>query len=222
MPDQLYYDSASVMILNAIPESGYSFFGWSGGVTGSENPASIQILHDTTVTAIFNLIEQFTILSSADAHGTIIPQGTVTVNRGADTTFTITPETGYHCVDIHVDTGSVGAHQTYSFHNITANHAINAAFAINTLTITPSAGAYGSINPSAPVSVNYGADTTFTFSPNAGYHTDSLYIDGAGQLAPSKATKNIKIKISNGVTRTYTFYTVTANHDIRATFRKKQ
>ena len=55
MPDQLYYDSASVMILNAIPESGYSFFGWSGGITGSENPAYIQILQDTTVTATYNL-----------------------------------------------------------------------------------------------------------------------------------------------------------------------
>ena len=45
-----------------------------------------------------------------------------------------------------VDGGSVGAVTSYTFTNVTANHTIAASFAINTYTITATAGANGSIS----------------------------------------------------------------------------
>jgi hypothetical protein len=49
-----------------------------------------------------------------------------------------------------------------------------ATFAIDTYTVTPSAGANGSIDPSTPQTVNYGLTTSFTVTPETGYHVASV------------------------------------------------
>ena len=72
----------------------------------------------------------------------------MTVNHGASQTFTITPDTNYHVADVLVDGASVGAVTSYTFTNVTANHTIAASFAIDTHTITATAGANGTISPS--------------------------------------------------------------------------
>ena len=143
-----------------------------------------------------------TITASAGGGGTISPSGVVSVIYGANQSFTITPNTGYHVADVLVDGSSAGAVTSYTFNSVTANHTISASFAINTYTITASAGSNGTISPSGSVSVNYGADTTFTITPNTNYQVDSLLID---------ATKV-------DTTRSYTFHNVTANHSISVWF----
>lgn len=70
--------------------------------------------------------------------------------------------------------------------------------AINTYTITASAGTNGSITPSGAVSVNSGSSQTFTITPNTGYHVADVLVDG----------------VSQGAITTYTFNNVTANHTI--------
>jgi hypothetical protein len=69
-------------------------------------------------------------------------------------------------------------------------------------TITASAGANGSISPTGNVSVNPGANQTFTFAPNAGFAVSGLVVDGTGLPAASS----------------YTFSNVQANHTISVTF----
>ena len=70
------------------------------------------------------------------------------VNYGANQTFSHHPGGHYHVADVLVDGVSVGAVTSYTFTNVTANHTIAASFAIDTFTITASAGANGSISPS--------------------------------------------------------------------------
>ena len=69
-------------------------------------------------------------------------------------------------------------------------------------TITPTAGANGTISPAGAQTVASGSNATFTITPAAGYHVATLKVDGS---AVSAAT-------------TYTFTNVTANHTIAATF----
>jgi len=69
-------------------------------------------------------------------------------------------------------------------------------------TITASAGAHGSIDPSGAVTVAKGGSQEFTMAGATGYHLDSLYVDESPVTATSP----------------YTFTNVTANHTIRATF----
>ena len=73
-----------------------------------------------------------------------------------------------------------------------------------TYTITPSAGANGSINPSSQVIVNEGDDQTFTFTPNQNYLIDSIWVD------------NVWVGTGN---TTYTIRDVQANMTIRVSFK---
>src|SRR6266508_4082016 len=118
-----------------------------------------------------------TIAASAGANGAISPIGTVGVASGSTQVFNITPNTGYKIDTVTVDGGAVATNPTYTFSNITVNHTISATFSVNTFTITASAGSNGSISPSGIVSVNSGATTTFTMTPNTGYYLSNLSID---------------------------------------------
>jgi hypothetical protein len=72
---------------------------------------------------------------------------------------------------IQVDGASVGAVTTYTFTNVQAAHTLSATFALNTFTLTYTAGANGSITGNAAQTVNAGASgTAVTPVANANYH----------------------------------------------------
>ncbi|MCX5748920.1 MAG: hypothetical protein NTZ10_01555 [Candidatus Saganbacteria bacterium] len=71
-----------------------------------------------------------------------------------------------------------------------------------TWTITPEAGANGSISPATVQTTNDGSSTTFTFTPNAHYHVSQVLVDGTNVGTPAA----------------YTFSNVSANHTIEADF----
>jgi mannan endo-1,4-beta-mannosidase len=86
-----------------------------------------------------------TITASAGANGNITPSGSVTVNQGANQTFTITPNSGYVVNAVSVDGSRVGAVTSYTFVNVQAAHSISATFvaSANDSNIAPSGIAYG-------------------------------------------------------------------------------
>ncbi len=143
-----------------------------------------------------------TITASAGPNGAISPSGAVVVGYDGSQTFTITPALNYHVADVLVDGVSVGAVTSYPFTNVIANHTIAASFAINTYTITASAGANGTISPAGAVVVDYGGSQTFTITPALNYHVADVLVDG----------------VSVGAVTSYTFTNVTANHTIAASF----
>jgi hypothetical protein len=129
-----------------------------------------------SVSATF-AINTYTITATAGTGGTISPTGAVSVNYGEDQVFTITPNTGYHILDVLVDGVSVGALNSYTFIGCRCRPH-HASFAINTYTITATAGTGGTIDPTGAVSVNYGDDQIFTITPNTGYHILDVLVDG--------------------------------------------
>jgi len=72
--------------------------------------------------------ETYTITASAGPGGTISPLGDVTVNKGSDRLFTITPNALYSIEKVLVDGGSVGAVAFYTFTNVAKDHTIHATF----------------------------------------------------------------------------------------------
>jgi len=146
----------------------------------------------------------YTITASAGANGTITPNGSVSVNSNANQTFTIAANSGYQVGAVTVDGTNRGAITTFTFSNVTANHTISATFTqvTSSFTITASAGANGTINPSGAVVVSGGTNRTFTISANSGYQISAVTVDGANQ----------------GAIASYTFNNVTASHSISATF----
>jgi uncharacterized delta-60 repeat protein len=85
---------------------------------------------------------------------------------------------------------------------MTTDQNVTATFALNTYTITPTAGVGGSITPDMPQTVRYGESMTFTIAPDANYHIVDVGVDG----------------VSVGAVDVYTFTNVTADHSIIAAF----
>ncbi|HMA47310.1 MAG TPA: immunoglobulin-like domain-containing protein, partial [Frankiaceae bacterium] len=54
VPDQPSYASGDTVRLTAVADAFYAFSGWSGGLSGTQNPVTIAITQDTTVTAGFD------------------------------------------------------------------------------------------------------------------------------------------------------------------------
>jgi photosystem II stability/assembly factor-like uncharacterized protein len=75
---------------------------------------------------------------------------------------------------------------------------------VATFTITPSAGAHGSISPPTQQTVSSGGSQAFTITANAGYHVADVLVDG----------------VSVGVVTSHTFTNVIADHTISATFKR--
>jgi hypothetical protein len=199
-PQTVNYGASGAQV-TAVPNDGYTFTGWSDGITTAAR-TDTNVKANISVTANFT-INTYTITASAGVNGAVSPSGTVTVNYGANQTFTITPNAGYHITNVLVDGTSVGTVTSYTFSAIAANHTISASFATNnTYMITASAGDNGTISPSGTVTVNYGANQTFTITPNCGYRVATVLVDG----------------VSVGAITRYTFNNVIANHTISATF----
>ena len=80
---------------------------------------------------------------------------------------TAVPATGYHFVSW--SDGKTANPRTDS--NVTADLSVTASFAINTYTLTYTAGAHGTIQGTSPQTVAYGANgTAVTAVPATGYH----------------------------------------------------
>ena len=146
----------------------------------------------------------FNVTVNAGANGSIIlvNPASAPFAYGSTPTYAIVPNEGYAIVDVTVDNVSVGAVTSYTFTALTANHTIAATFTENLLTITADAGNGGTISDAGVNTVSYNGTKTFTITPNAGYHVEDVYVDGA----------------SVGPVTSYTFNNVVANHAIYAAF----
>ena len=99
---------------------------------------------------------------------------------------------------------------SYTFTGVQANHTISVTFRATgggepeTYTITAEAGAGGSIAPTGSVTVNEGAEQTFTITPNEGYEIAEVLVDG------------VSVTVTDN---SYTFTGVQADHTISVTFQ---
>lgn len=207
------YDPAYVYNYTAVPATGY----YISAILVNDVPVTVanpmsytgqftNITEDKAIKVYFEPLT-FDITATCGLGGTILPNGGATYNYGVSQDYIITAETGYTIASVVVDGTPItvpanATTYTHAFNNITANHTIAATFAINTFTITATAGANGSITPANATVVNYNESQVYTITPATGYYILDVVVDG----------------ISMGPIGTYTFANVMANHTIAATF----
>jgi len=194
-------------VFTITPNAGYAVSsvlvdGVSVGAVASYTFSNINADH--TIAAQFAL-KTYTITATTGGNGSISPLGEVKVVHGTGVTFTIAPAPNYHVAEMLVDGKAFIPANEYKFENVSANHTIAVKFAINTYTITASAGMNGRISPVGSVKANHGADQTFTMIPITGNQVADVKVDG----------------VSVGAVDSYTFTEVTADHTINATFEAK-
>lgn len=105
-PDQAKYEDNSIISLTATPETGYEFTGWSGDVTGSENPLQVAMTADLSVTAHFGAITPDSVTLTIAAENGIIegnPHGS-RFEKGSTVTLTATPNEDHFFVSWFGDT----------------------------------------------------------------------------------------------------------------------
>ncbi len=162
------HGAAGVQV-TATPEYNYHFVNWSDASTS--NPRTdVNVTEDISVTANF-AINTFLIGSSAGTNGSITPSANI--DYWEDMTFTITPDTGYHIVDVVVDNVSIGApaSQSHTFTHVTTTHTISASFAINQYSLKYNSSLHGNIIGANPQIVSHGSKgSTVTAAPNPGYY----------------------------------------------------
>jgi len=144
----------------------------------------------------------YVIDAKAGAGGTINPLGSVYVLNNSNITFTIVPDSNRQIKDVEVDKVKVGPVPSYTFENVTSNHAISATFEDREYVITASATAGGTINPAGEVIVKYGTDKEFRFQADPNHVILDVLVDS----------------ISMGPLGKYKFLGVTSDHTIRVIF----
>ncbi len=150
-------------------------------------------------------LDEFTILGSASANGTISSEGLTTVLEGDDLTYTFTPDEDYEIENVLVDGVSVGTGSSYTFTDIDSSHTISVSFVLpppSHYQVIASAGVHGMISPQDTIMVPTGTDQTFTITAFTGYEIDEVTVDGTPV----------------GAVSTYEFDSVVEEHMISATF----
>ena len=165
---------------------------------------------DATIKASF-AVNNYTVTTTAGANGAIT--GPTAVTHGDRPAYTITPNPGYHVVDVKVDGKSIGAFTAVSLPSILGNTEIAATFAINNYTITTTV-TNGTIT--GPATGIHGDSPTYTILPNSGYHVVDVMVDGVSKgavtsltLPAISANKTITALIAVNI------YTITTSADSR-------
>jgi hypothetical protein len=112
-----------------VPEKGYGIAdvlvdGVSIGIVEQYTFSDLQ--EDRTIEARFTTASIIT--ASAGKNGSISPSGEVIVSTGMDQVFSMIPDRGSDISDVLVDGQSVGAVNSYTFTNVTADHTITVSF----------------------------------------------------------------------------------------------
>ena len=97
-PDELSYETGTSVNLTAVPETGWYFYGWNGGLYGSANTSTITINANTTVWATF--VEEssgpYTIVVDHVGNGSVIVSPDQPVyETGATVNLTAVSDTGW-------------------------------------------------------------------------------------------------------------------------------
>ncbi|MBF0555058.1 MAG: fibronectin type III domain-containing protein [Nitrospirae bacterium] len=175
---------------------GYNGSGQLGNGTNTNTDTPVQVIFSNNGATAF-----YTVYPSAGANGTISPATPQSVISGKTAQFTATPNAGYYASVGGGCNGTLSGN-VYTTSAITANCTVTAYFYPIIYTVTPSAGANGTISPATAQSVAYGTTKQFTVTPATGY---TAAVSGCG----GSLSGNI-----------YTTGKITANCAITAAFKK--
>ena len=148
-----------VVNISATPTGNYKFVRWSDGNTSASR--SITIERDLNLTAVFSDEILYTITATAGANGSVIGGGRYA--EGETALLTAIANTGYHFVKW--STGSTDATTSVK---VTGDKSLSAEFAVNTYTVSVTAGANGTVTGGG--AFEFGAPATITATAAAGYH----------------------------------------------------
>lgn len=194
LEQQVTFGGKCTQIL-AVPSTGYYFSGWSGDYTDTNNPLILSnVSSDMTIVANFAKITyELTMAVSPALAGTCTPTGTTTVDIAIPVNISATPAVAYHFVqwtanppenatfaELPQNGQAVNANVTLS-----GNCTVTANFAINSYSVTFTAGAHGNIIGETEQEISQGgSSSSVTASADVGYKFSGWSGDYSGNENP--------------------------------------
>ncbi len=187
-PSSGTYADGTVVNLTATPDAGWEFAGWSGDLTGTNNPATITMDADKTVTATFTRIQHtLTVNTTGNGSVSLSPAGG-TYDEGTTVTLTATPDAGWEFAGWSGDLTGTNNPATIT---MDADKTVTATFTRIQHTLTVNTIGNGSVSLS-PVGGTYdeGTTVTLTATPDAGWEFAGWSGDLNGVSNPAAITMN--------------------------------
>ncbi|MBN1935986.1 MAG: InlB B-repeat-containing protein [Anaerolineae bacterium] len=185
-PNQATYHYGEVVTLTATANAGWTFSGWSGDLTGSQNPRTIVINSNKSVLATFGQ-DGYTLTANVAGGGTVARSPSQsTYHYGDVVTLTATANTGWAFTGWSGDlTGS----QNPGTIAIDGNKTVTANFSQIDYTLTVNVSGDGSVsrNPSQ-ATYHYGDVVNLTATASEGWQFDSWSGDLSGTANPTSIT----------------------------------
>ena len=190
-PGGIYLEGTPVT-LTAVPASGYLFSNWIGDFSSTNNPATVIMTSDKSITGIFTEIppNQYSLNVNISGNGSVVnnPAGNVH-NAGTLVTLTAIPDPGYEFSGWSGDL--TGASNPASI-TLDANKIITASFTEippEEYTLTINAGSNGNVTLN-PAGGTYPAGTMveLTATANAGFLFNGWSGDASGNSNPLTIT----------------------------------
>ncbi|GGA79649.1 InlB B-repeat-containing protein [Ornithinibacillus halotolerans] len=195
-------------------------------VTGNEYSGEITITNDTVIEVEF--LKYYTITFSSNGNGKITDEdgnevsgeeGSITVEHNESTSFTATPNTGYHIAEIKVDENKLdlselsrGDSYTHQLEQVQKDIHVEITFAKNTYKITVDPTEHGEVQVSK-TEVEHGGPVLITLTPDEAYELKSLIV-GENEIP----LENIEVHDEGHYT--YQVLLITSDIRIRAEFQE--
>ena len=155
------FSSGTQVSITATPSEGYSFSGWSNG--SSDNPLSVTINSNTSVTANFQVIvNSYTLTVTAGEGGSVSSEGGE-YEEGTEVTITATPDEGYEFIGW--SDGETSAERVMS---ISENQTLIAEFQKKIIYFTYRHPNYSGVN------LNSGTVINNIFTPNTVFYSEYI------------------------------------------------
>jgi len=195
------YAYGSTATLAASAEDCYQFAEWTGpGFSTDENPVSLTVLDDMTVTANFAL-QSYTVTASVSPSGAGTVTGSGTYPCGTEVTLMASATNSAY--EFSTWSGDASGMNSSVDITVDSDKSVTAHFGLRTYTISATAGSGGSIALAGSIDVTHGGDVTFTMTPDTNYEIENVLVDDASQ----------------GPISNYTFANVASDGAIYATFQ---
>ncbi len=218
-------DGTSVSV-EAVPDSGYQFSGWSGALSGSTNPTSITMNGDKSVSASFTVVSNagpYT-LSLSGTNGSVKVNGTsqalpysTTFSSGTSVSLEAVPDSGYTFGGWG---GDLSGASTSTSITMDADKNVTLAFATQSkpyvLTLN---GSHGSVNVNGashtlPYSETFasGASVSLQALPDTHYQFDGWGGDLSGTSASTSVTMSASKTVSVNFSPIMHTLSITGSH----------
>ncbi|MDJ0768692.1 MAG: InlB B-repeat-containing protein [Ilumatobacter sp.] len=177
-PDLPEYDPFSSVTVTATPDPGWEFTGWSGGLTGTTNPATVVVTDDLDITATFaETIVTYTLTTDVVGLGSVVRNpNAATYEDGTTVDLTAVADPGWAFTGW---SGDLSGTTNPASIVLDADRTVTATFTPTsplTVTVATSGNGSASIDPDLP-SYGLGQTVTLTAAPDPGSILDHWTID---------------------------------------------